>query len=150
MQSNFIYNFTCQFVGIPIAAFTYIDFAAKSQQLCSKITTNKIARCEHHGKICSKKHSLAKSLQNRSNFAAKLIANMFAICAKFCLDDFAAKSLYVIAAYRILYLALNATLGTLSFIILIHLRILYLLNIATTIEHFLSLGIHLITYAVQW
>ena len=50
----------------------------------AKITTNKIARCEHHGKICSKKHSRAKSLQNRSNFAAKLIANMFAICAKFC------------------------------------------------------------------
>ena len=36
-----------------------------------KITTNKIARCEHHGKICSKKYSRAKSLQNRSNFAAK-------------------------------------------------------------------------------
>ena len=53
------------------AAFTYSDFSAKSQQLCSKITTNKIARCEHHGKICSKKYSLAKSLQNRSNFATK-------------------------------------------------------------------------------
>ena len=37
----------------------------------AKITTNKIASCEHHGKICSKKHSRAKSLQNRSNFAAK-------------------------------------------------------------------------------
>ena len=81
------------------AAFTYSDFAAKSQQLCSKTTTNKIARCEHHGKICRKKHSLAKSLQNRSKmnkckhvcYMCKILSRRFcskvAICDR-CLIEF--------------------------------------------------------------
>ena len=48
----------------------------------AKITTNKIARCEHHGKICSKKHSRAKSLQNRSKINSKHVCYMCKILSK--------------------------------------------------------------------